>query len=275
MAADGHRLTTILDAALAKQRPAAIGLASLDALPARPVYNNDEAVEQTRREAYAALEAQYAAAAAAWNAEAHRWHAARADVAAELIRETAYRIVHSSRGSPTPDDETKEQPPATNEGGAALIIDHDEDHDEEEQRGQARAQVARSLEALQLSEMVADESGLAASSVLVELAERQIDLDAVLATVRERARWLCGVADQQRAVASVCAEQRAAFIARWQQRAAAFEAEPLESPQGEQPHFDDEFSSSQQQAHAQGQARREDEADQDVDGSALYAMWLG
>ena len=128
---------------------------------------------------------------------------------------------------------------------------------------------------LQLSEMVADESGLAASSVLVELAERQIDLDAVLATVRERARWLCGVADQQRAVASVCAEQRAAFIARWQQRAAAFEAEPLESPQGEQPHFDDEFSSSQQQAHAQGQARREDEADRDVDGSALYAMWLG
>lgn len=266
--ADLHRLTTILDAALAKQRPAVIGLASLDALPARPVYNNDEAVEQTRRDAYAALQAQYAAAAAAWNAEAHRWHVARADVAAELVRETAFRIIHSNRVSSTPDDEDKQQPPSTSDGGAgSLSVDHDDD-DDEEQRGQARARVARSLEALQLSEMMADESGLAASSVLVELAERQVDLDAVLATVRERARWLCGVADQQRAVASVRAEQRAAFVARWQQRAIAFVAEPLEPPQGEQLHFDDEFSSQPAQA-------RHEDGDAGVDGSALYAMWLG
>ena len=62
-------------------------------------------------------------------------------------------------------------------------------------------------------------------------------------------------------MASICAEQRAAFIARWQQRAIAFVAEPLESPPSEQLQLDDDLG-----------PQPRDEA---VDGSALYAMWLG
>jgi hypothetical protein len=74
-----------MQATEARLRRAHVGLAH-PALPPRAVYSNDDAAEACRSAEYAALEARCAAQAAAWNSEAHRWHAERIDTAAELFR---------------------------------------------------------------------------------------------------------------------------------------------------------------------------------------------
>ena len=208
---DAYRLTTILDAALARRRSSTIGLVSVDMLPPRPVYSNDVQTEQFRESEYAQLVERCSAEAAAWNLEAQRWHAQRVSVVTELVCASARQVLESEALA---SDKQEASSSIAEDTALTSSKDFNDVVDEDNmQRGASR------LRALQISELLFDESGLAASAVLTELADRQVELDATLDQVQQRARWLCGVSDQRLAVAALCEEQRAAFVARWRQRA--------------------------------------------------------
>ena len=189
-----------IEAIEARLRQAQVGLARVD-LPEPPVYSNDAAVEAQRSAEHAALVARCHVQAAAWNAEAHRWHVERADVAAALFRVEANastfsgRLAHSHAASS-----------ASGSGDRQLF------------------------DTLSVADMLANDAGLAACSVLAHLADDQMDVDDYAAEARERVRWLASVSLRRAAIATLCDEQRSAFIEQWRRRAAAWHAERAAAP---------------------------------------------
>ena len=62
------------------------------------------------------------------------------------------------------------------------------------------------------------DAGLMASSVMSHLAEDQFGVSEVEGEAREKLRWLHAVARRRAAIAQLCDEQRAAFVAAWLRR---------------------------------------------------------
>lgn len=208
-----HSLRAACDAELARQRTAYAGLAFVH-LPKQPVYSNDPKVEARRCKEYDALQAQCEAEAAVWNTEARRWRAERDDIAAALVRLRADVLVQGPGGLVQADDDDADD-------GSRLSEQDPVIEEEEEQAAKKEDPHASGgwLSTLGATDMLSCDAGLATPSALWELADRQIAVNAAVVEARERARWLGAMSARRQAIASVCEEQKAAFVNRWRHAA--------------------------------------------------------
>lgn len=209
MALSSYSIEAALSLEVARERPAVLGFASSE-LPVRPVYTNNEELEAARQQEYDALAARCAAEVAAWNVEAQRWHADRAEVIAERLRADADALSRTSGGLV----EAGERPSSPIAAAAAT------DGDDE------APSAMRRFASLGELEMVSGDATLAATAMLEEMAERQASVDAAVAQVRALAVRQLGHEERRRAASVLCAEQRRAFVARWRRKALATAAAP-------------------------------------------------
>lgn len=196
MVVSSYSLDAALSLEVARERPAVLGFAFVD-LPARPIYTNNWQLEAHRQEEYDTLVARCSAEAAAWNAEAKRWHATRAHTIGERMRADVEALVHDGGGL---HNEGEEAPtPEESECGAS----------------------AGSQRRIALGELDLVDAGLASMALLADLAERQAAVNAAVAQVRAAASWQLGQEERRRAVSVLSAEQRRAFVARWKRKVLA------------------------------------------------------
>ena len=195
-----------IDAEVARERATLVGRVQAR-LPERPILSNDPVVEARRKAEYDAFRDRCAAEAAVWNAEATRWHAERASVAAALFRIDASALAQTRGGLVQPWD-----------AGAGAEDDEEASSEEELEGDSSATAVERRAEALS-AEMLSCDVGLAASSGLADLAERQLEISSAVTEAHDRVRWLLAVAERRRAIEVVREEQRAAFITRWLKQA--------------------------------------------------------
>ena len=181
-----------LEAEVAKRRPSEMGIVSLN-LPPRPIYTNDIGIETRRLAEHSILVAQLAADAEAWNAEARRWRAERVNAVAEQVRADAASM-HSRSG--------------INLAGT----------------GDLSTEVAREERATRITDatdFMSGDMGLAGTSFLMELAEREEDINEAVYEARALADWMLNIEERRQAAAALCAERRRAFIERWQRKVKA------------------------------------------------------
>jgi hypothetical protein len=197
-----HGLRAALDAALAQLRSKEAGLVSNECI--QPPVHGDHNTE-TRLANFEELRQRCAVEAAAWNDEACRWRRQRAEIAGALVCTAAHALAQST-GLLQPGDLP-----------ADLAVDRFSIHEEEEADSDARAAHAteQRLDALQATELLASEAGFTASSLLADLADRQLEVNAAVSEAIERAQWLAATAERQRAVAALCNERHQAFAAKW------------------------------------------------------------
>ena len=196
MVVSAYSLDAALSLEVARERPAVLGFAFVD-LPARPIYTNNWQLEAQRQEEYDTLVARCSAEAAAWNAEAKRWHADRAHTIGERMRVDVEALILGGGGL---HNEGEEAPtPEESECGAT----------------------AGSRRRIALGELDLVDAGLASTALLAELAERQAAVNAAVAQVRAAAAWQLGQEERRRAVSVLSAEQRRAFVAHWKRKVLA------------------------------------------------------
>ena len=205
-------LRAALDAVEARSRGALAGSVKVR-LPERPVLSNDAAAEARRRAEYDQFLTRCEVEAAAWNAEVDRWQAERADIAAELFRVRVDALIPSAvqlnaDRRDRSDERGWGEGPAAEESGISS-------------RGEDAATNATRRAALQAVDFFSGDAGLAASSVLAAITERQLEIRDRVAEARERILWLREIKLRRRALATLRDETRNAFIARWRRKVAA------------------------------------------------------
>ena len=188
-----------LDAELARRRASDVGLVSVD-VPPRPVYTNDAIIEAEREAEYSSFVQRCAAEAAAWNAEARRWHAERAKTIAQRVRADVESIMHSGNASADSSLPGDIEPPLPLPPHFVIGLTG-----------------VREL-APATTDVLSGEVGLAATSMLAERADRQADIDIMVAELRALAEWKLAAKERSAAAEAVCAEQERTLVTRWKRR---------------------------------------------------------
>jgi len=165
---------------LARKRPLLAGFVAVE-LPAQPMYTNDPGTERARHEEYRELVSQCRTEANVWNAEARRWHAGRSAMVATHVRKDII-------GCTSRDD-----------------VDQPTTHLQRRERA-----------LMGETDMVIGDTGLATTAMLTDVVERQGQIESAVAHAQAQAKWRLGQEESRDALASLHAEQRSAFIVRWQ-----------------------------------------------------------